>query len=60
MLKIVEYCMVDRFDPNGLGESINEMLKDGWELYGNHTTVMYQEDLCIYSQAMVRREQDGQ
>lgn len=32
---ITEYCTVLEYNPSNLDKRVNEMLKEGWLLYGN-------------------------
>ena len=59
MKKIIDYCLVVRGKLSDLNEKIHELLKDGWQPYGDPFAENDSEDpYVVYGQAVVRYESE--
>lgn len=53
---MTRYCLATSHYPESLSEHVNEMLDDGWELYGPPTATNDVRGRSEYVQVMVKRE----
>lgn len=57
MKKYSKYCIVKTLDVITLEEEVNELLSDGWSIYGNIVVVTDETSnmrMLLYFQAMIK------
>jgi hypothetical protein len=63
----MEYVVVEEFDPEAMSKRVDELLDDGWQLYGNLVLAAYyardgknqrEQHRTIYAQALTKQTPD--
>jgi hypothetical protein len=62
---ITDYCFVEYYNGNGLGERVRALIKDGWQPYGSPAAYAYTTSISaetgdfMWGQAMVKYAEWG-